>query len=199
MEKKSDSLLIIFYRNPEKGKVKTRLAATMGDDNALTIYIKLVEHTKLITQNINIDKVIYYSTHINQQDSWNNNTYHKAVQSGDDLGEKMQYAFEKGFASGYESICIIGTDCYELTTEIIETAFKNIKTNNAVIGPALDGGYYLLGANKLYKEFFTNKMWSTESVSRSTIQDFIKLNLKYFELPTLRDVDYEDDLPVNFI
>ena len=194
MEKKSDSLLIIFYRNPQLGKVKTRLAATMGNEAALEIYLKLAKHTRSVTENISIDKVIYYSDFIDKNDFWNNHQYRKALQSGNDLGEKMKHAFSIGFHNGYHSICIIGTDCLELTEDFILNAFENLQSHDAVIGPAKDGGYYLLGTKKLYPEIFNNKNWSTDTVFTETIHNFNSGGLSYYELPELRDIDKEEDL-----
>lgn len=191
----NDSLLIIFYRNPEIGKVKTRLAATLGDSTALAIYLYIAAHTKSITQHLPVDKAVYYSHHIDTEDNWQNTTYQKYLQAGADLGERMANAFMRGFQSGYRSICIIGTDCFELTSGIIDEAFIRLRSNDTVVGPARDGGYYLLGMNENHPELFTHKLWSTNSVCRDTIQDFMTLGLKYHELPVLTDVDEEKDLP----
>lgn len=190
----TESLLIIFYRNPEIGKVKTRLAATLGDSTALAIYLYIVAHTKSITENLPVDKAVYYSHHIDTEDNWQNDVYQKHLQTGQDLGQKMANAFSHGFRSGYHSICIIGTDCFELTSGIIQEAFVRLRSNDTVIGPATDGGYYLLGMNAHYPTLFTNKLWSTDSVCNATIQDFKTLGLRYYELPVLTDVDEANDL-----
>lgn len=188
-------LLIIFYRNPELGKVKTRLAATLGDAKALAIYLYLSAHTRTITENLPVDKVVFYSHYVDTEDNWNNDLYQKQIQSGIGLGERMSQAFRNGFKSGYDSICIIGTDCFELTAGMVEEAFSKLQSYDTVIGPANDGGYYLLGMNTPYSEFFKNKLWSTNSVYEATIHDFKALELKYYELPILTDVDEEKDLP----
>lgn len=192
------NLLIIFYRNPELGKVKTRLAKTIGDEKALVIYLRLSAHTRTITQDLSVDKVVYYSHFVDTEDAWPISHFQKKVQRGNDLGEKMQNAFLEGFKDGYKSICIIGTDCFELTSEIIEKAFAQLENNDAVIGPANDGGYYLLGMKKITSELFQNKNWSTDSVATDTINDFKKLTLSFTQLQSLTDVDEEKDLPPNF-
>ncbi len=193
--KSSNSLLVIFYRNPEFGKVKTRLAATMGDERALAIYFKLVGHTREIAQDIDVDKVIYYSGFIDTEDNWPNPLFTKQLQRGADLGEKMLNAFADGFSAGYQSICIIGTDCFELTSEIIRKAFEKLEKKDAVIGPANDGGYYLLGMNNLLTGVFKNKKWSSDSVFADTLSDFKKSGQDFFQLELLTDVDEEKDLP----
>lgn len=194
----SKNLLIIFYRNPELGKVKTRLAKTLGDEKALAIYLALSSHTRFITKNLTIDKVIYYSKFVDTEDVWPNTTFQKKLQNGNDLGEKMNNAFVEGFQSGYERVCIIGTDCFELSRDIIKQAFDQLHTNDAVIGPAKDGGYYLLGMKKHMPELFRNKMWSTDTVATDTIQNFKDLSIIYTQLEVLTDVDEEKDLPANF-
>src|SRR3989337_2031713 len=131
MEQQNKSLLIIFYRNPTFGKVKTRLAASMGNQKALEIYHKLSLHTKTITEDLKMDKIVFYSDAIDLMDLWPNATYLKALQEGEDLGEKMKNAFVAGFETGYTSICIIGTDCYELTEKVIRGAFETLQSADA--------------------------------------------------------------------
>jgi uncharacterized protein len=195
MDEPNRSLLIIFYKNPKAGKVKTRLAATVGDAKALDIFEKLALHTKSITGNLGIDKIVFYSDAIDLMDIWPNATYLKAMQQGNDLGERMKNAFTAGFETGYTSICIIGTDCYELTEQMIRQAFESLQSADAVIGPARDGGYYLLGMNEPHSSIFENKRWSTDSVLQDTLSDFKSLGLNYVRMQELRDVDTEDDLP----
>jgi rSAM/selenodomain-associated transferase 1 len=195
MDQQTKSLLIIFYRNPKIGAVKTRLAATVGNQKALDIYRKLSLHTRAITENLNVDKIVFYSDAIDLMDIWPNATYLKAMQAGKDLGDKMKQAIVAGFETGYTSICIIGTDCVDLTEEIIHEAFEELESVDAVIGPASDGGYYLLGMNKPYVDVFNNKPWSTDTVLQQTIDDFESLNLLYVKLEVLTDIDTEDDLP----
>ncbi|MFM9837610.1 MAG: TIGR04282 family arsenosugar biosynthesis glycosyltransferase [Cyclobacteriaceae bacterium] len=192
------NLLILFYRNPELGKVKTRLAKTIGDEKALAIYLRLSAHTRTITQDLSVDKVVYYSHFVDTGDAWPNSSFQKKVQRGNDLGEKMQNAFAEEFKNGYESICIIGTDCLELTNEILTQALDQLENHDAVIGPANDGGYYLLGMKKLIPALFQNKNWSTDSVATDTINDFKILGLSFAQLLPLTDVDEEKDLPLGF-
>ncbi len=190
----SKNLLIIFYKNPELGKVKTRLAASLGKEKALAIYLKLANHTRLISENILADRVVYYSNVIEQEDAWTSSIFKKEVQKGEDLGERMLHAFKESFQKGYEQVCIIGTDCLELNTDIIEQAFKNLSRHETVLGLAKDGGYYLIGMKRLYPHFFRDKHWSTSTVGHDTLRDILHLNLSYKLLPLLSDVDIEDDL-----
>lgn len=191
--------LILFYRNPELGKVKTRLAKDVGDERALTIYRALCEHTWQISQILDCDKVVYYSHQIEYGDLWPDEVYAKKVQSGNDLGERMANALASEFQAGYKSICIIGTDCLELTPAILDQSFAELEISDAVIGPARDGGYYLLGMNHFYPKFFKDKKWSTDSVYEDTINDFETQSLSYSILPLLRDVDEAKDLPAHYL
>jgi uncharacterized protein len=188
-------LLIIFYRNPELGKVKNRLAVTIGEERALAIYLLMAAHARKTSLAIHVDKVVYYSRFIDTEDNWLNNDFQKRLQQGEDLGEKMKHAFEESFSSGYESVCIIGTDCLELTKEILNEAFECLTHQDAVLGPAVDGGYYLLGMNRMIPELFANKKWSTSTVCEDTIEDLKLLQCSYHLLPVLHDVDNESDLP----
>lgn len=116
------------------------------------------------------------------------------LQHGENLGEKMYQAAKHTFEAGFNQVVIIGSDCYDLTGAIIKKAFKALETNQIVIGPAFDGGYYLLGMNNIHEEFFINKAWGSENVFIDTLLDIKAKNLSYFLLPTLNDVDVEEDL-----
>ena len=194
----SKNLVMLFVRNPELGKVKTRLAASVGPEVALDIYLHLLRHTRSVTQQLTVDKVVYYSERVEAQDMWPGAHYQKKVQPAGDLGEKMAAAFETAFAEGYTSVVIIGSDCQQLTPEIISRAFEELRTHEVVIGPALDGGYYLLGLNRLHPELFQNKRWSTEHVFPDTLHDIERLHLSHTLLPALSDVDYLEDLEANW-
>ena len=174
-------LLIIFYRNPELGKVKTRLAATVGEEKALAIYLMMASHTKTIAEQVTTDKVIYYTDFIDREDNWPNEKFDKKLQHGSDLGERMSSAFANGFSAGFERICIVGTDCFELTAEIIAEAFHELEQTEVVIGPAKDGGYYLLGMTNLLPHLFKNKKWSTNTVCADTINDLNKFGQNFFQ------------------
>ena len=156
---KSKSALIIFTRNPELGKCKTRLAKTIGDEAALDIYKYLLKHTATISQDINVDKFIFYSENIKKEDLWDSKIFRKNLQQGSDLGERMEHAFKQLFESDYEKVIIIGSDLFDLKPRDIETAFKLLNNNDFVIGPAKDGGYYLLGMKHLQSKFFKNTKW----------------------------------------
>lgn len=187
--------IILFTKNPELGKVKTRLAKTIGAERALAIYKKLLNHTQSIVDEIDVDKFVFYSDTIIENDQWNSGKYHKKKQHDGDLGQRMETAFQEVFELGYQSVCIIGSDCFELTSTIIIEAFDQLNRNDTVIGPTFDGGYYLLGMKKLHESLFQNKIWSTASVYTDTSKDFEKLSLSFYNLIQLSDIDEEKDLP----
>ena len=190
------NLLLIFTRNPELGKAKTRLAKTVGDETALEIYKFLLERTNEISSKVNADKAVYYSIKVRENDIWDASIYQKFQQKGKDLGIRMQNAFQNGFEAGYEKVLIIGSDLYDLSSKNIEKAFQELHNNDVVIGPAEDGGYYLLGMKKLHKKVFQNKEWGTDSVRKDTFDDLIDKKVKLLAMKNDIDV-YEDiiDIP----
>ena len=187
-----ENLLLIFTRNPELGKVKTRLAKTVGAQTALSIYTFLLYKTKEIATKVASDKAVYYSVRIRENDLWDATIFQKHQQIGADLGSRMLHAFKNGFIAGYKKILIIGSDLYDLTPEIIEKAFTDLADNDLVIGPAEDGGYYLLGMKSMHPKIFKNKDWGTETVREKTLEDL--KDKKVLLLPELNDVDIFEDI-----
>ena len=189
------NLIIIFTRNPELGKVKTRLAKTVGDESALNIYKFLLEHTEKIIRSINADKAVYYSVKVRDHDIWSGNIYQKFKQNGEGLGARMLNAFKNAFEAAYDKVVIVGSDLFDLHEKHIKNAFDALDTHDTVIGPAKDGGYYLLGMKTLHDKVFKNKTWGTETVFDDTIQDL--KNESVFLLDILNDVDTYDDIKSN--
>lgn len=187
-----ENLIIIFARNPKLGKVKTRLAKTIGDFAALETYKILMKHTANVVEKSNAEKIVFYSEYIDHNDVWAKIKCKKVKQSEGDLGEKMQTAFEYAFELGYKKIVIIGSDVYSLKTEHIDSAFTQLETHDVVIGPAHDGGYYLLGLNFIIPELFEQKKWGTSSVLENTLADLNELNVTLLE--PLNDIDTYEDL-----
>ncbi len=191
--------LILFVRNPVLGQVKTRLARTLGNDQALRIYRHLLAYTHSITRELDCDKFVFYADNINSHDLWENDRYHKRLQSGADLGQRMQQAFDTLFQARYEKVMIIGSDCLELTPEIIQKGFLQLEDKDIVIGPSSDGGYYLLGMKHLRPALFQGKTWSSASVLADTIADCLEQSLSHSLLPQLNDIDEEKDVPENLL
>ncbi|ALM08059.1 glycosyltransferase [Sediminicola sp. YIK13] len=186
------NLLLIFTRNPELGKCKTRLAAKVGDHTALKIYTFLLEHTHNVTKEVKATREVHYSEEIWENDIWENTLYHKKIQQGKDLGERMLNAFNDGFEAGYENIIVIGSDMYDLSSDDLNTAFEELHKTDFVIGPAEDGGYYLLGMSKIKASLFKNKAWGTNTVLNETLNDLKNESVKLLKIKN--DVDLYEDI-----
>lgn len=191
---KSPNLLIIFMKNPIPGKVKTRLGKDLGMEKAAEIYTQLMDYTKSIAAPVQADVEVWYGDQINPNDLWNEEGFIKKQQSGADLGERMKNAFAQGFSSGYSRIIIIGTDCPELDTGLLEQAYTELDEHDVVYGPANDGGYYLMGMKELLLPLFILKSWSEESVLAESINDLDQMEKEYILLPELTDIDTIEDL-----
>ncbi|MEP3389512.1 MAG: TIGR04282 family arsenosugar biosynthesis glycosyltransferase [Reichenbachiella sp.] len=186
----SKEALIIFAKNPELGEVKTRLAKAVGDEAALDIYYQLLAYTQEQTAKAQIDLIVYYTTHIDEKDNWINTQ--KKLQCDGDLGNKMAQAISSELEK-YEKVCIIGTDCAQLKSFHIQGAFQKLEEHDIVIGPANDGGYYLLGMKSFEPSLFEGIDWSTDKVFSQTIKAISLLNRNYAQLPELIDVDTIED------
>lgn len=189
----SKNLLMVFTKNPVLGQCKTRIADKLGDKTALAIYHVLIDHTAKVTEMVHADKWVYYSDFIpNEEDEWDSQFFTKMLQKGNDLGIRMRNAFIEGFSQGYEKIVIVGSDILELETEDITQALEALNANDVVIGPAKDGGYYLLGMKKLHERIFTEKLWGTNTVLSDTLKDLE--NLKWVLLSEKNDIDTIEDV-----
>ena len=187
-----DCLLIIFTRNIEFGKCKTRLAKTVGPKIALDIYQFLVRHTADISANLEVNKWVFYSEHTQKGDVFDDQKFLKYVQQGDDLGSRMKNAFELGFSKGYKKIIIIGSDIYDLDRNDLEEAFEFLDKHETVIGPAEDGGYYLLGLKSVKEAIFSDKPWGKATVLEETLRSLESEDLKLLDVRN--DVDIYEDI-----
>jgi uncharacterized protein len=187
-----NSALIIFVRNPVLGKVKTRLARIIGDQKAFEVYNELFFHTMTQTIAVEVDKFVFYDIKIDENDIWSDQIFYKKIQQGEDLGVRMQNAFRNILDLGYKKVVIIGSDLFDLTTNHIINAFDKLEKNDAVIGPAEDGGYYLLGLKKTIPKVFESKNWGTSTVFNDTLKDLENHKIDFLE--TLNDIDTFEDL-----
>ena len=183
---------MIFTKNPVLGKVKTRLAKTIGNKAALQVYQILLTHTQAVAQLVNADREVHYSEKVEKNDFWNSAFFTKKQQKGADLGKRMAHAFEEGFRKNYTKIIIIGSDLYDIQPETIERAFQALETHQVVIGPAQDGGYYLLGMTSFIPAIFQQKKWSTATVLKDTLADLKNHSVKL--LDSRNDIDTYNDL-----
>ena len=187
----SKELIIVFVKNIKLGKVKTRLAKTIGNQGAFEVYSELVKITELATENMATDKRIYFSDVVIDS-KWKND--YKTIQEGKNLGERMKNAFTKGFEDGYERIVLIGSDLPDISSEHIENGLKSLNSNAVVFGPAIDGGYYLIGMTEMYHSIFNNKPWSESNLLEVTLKELNQEKIPYTLLEALNDIDTFEDL-----
>ena len=190
----NERLLLLFVKNPVAGKVKTRLARTAGNDRALQVYKQLMQLTEKSAKQVDSARQVWYSSFIDQNDLFDSELFEKRLQKGDDLGERMGNAFSSSYEEGYRSVVIIGSDCPELDSDIIEQAFVELNKSDVVIGPSADGGYYLLGMNTFIPEIFEGIKWSSTDVLSQTKEKLDKSGYSFKELQVLNDIDTEEDL-----
>ena len=187
----TDTLIIVFVKNIKLGKVKTRLAKTIGNQGAFEVYSELVNVTEQATKNTATDKRIYFSDAI-VNSKWAG--HYKAVQNGENLGERMKNAFTEGFKAGYKRIILIGSDLPDISAEHLENGLNALRINDVVFGPAEDGGYYLIGLTKMYDFIFENKPWSQPHLLEQTLSELKTQSVKFSTLITLNDIDTFEDL-----
>lgn len=190
---KPNNTLLIFVRNPHLGQVKTRLAQTVGDAEALRIYQILLAKTRVAALGLRARRIVFYADTPDEPDIWNPQYFEKKVQEGADLGARMRQAFEVAFAAGAAKAIIIGSDCPELTGPDIRKAFTALDKVDIVLGPVPDGGYYLLGMKAPEPGLFEGIAWSTDTVLARTLEKIQAAGKTHRLLPELSDVDTEAD------
>ncbi len=195
MAKNPSNALIVFQKNAILGKVKTRLAGTVGDQKALEIYAFLTKKTfEHINQTPEIEVFVYFSDTLEEKSAAESSiSYKHCLQTGFDLGERMKHAFREVFQLNYTKVAIIGTDCPNINRDILEDAFNTLDNSDVVIGPAKDGGYYLLGMSRFMENVFDNIPWSTSAVLQTTTKRLIENNVPFQYLTFLSDIDTEED------
>lgn len=186
-------ILLIFCKNPRLGKVKTRLAATVGDAEALRIYRILLSKTREAALLVDVERRLFYSDLVETTDEWPETHFRKRAQAGHDLGERMENAFREAFRDGASKVVIIGSDCPDLSGALLREAFQRLDEADFVLGPASDGGYYLLGMKTLEASLFRNMEWSVSTVGAETLHRIRGLGKSCFLMPVLDDVDTEED------
>ena len=189
---------LVFVKAPEKGKVKTRLSKIIGNEIALNVYkrfaLDLIETLKNIECNITI---CYHPSHAKSCITrWLGNSYTFFAQKGNNIGKRMANAFIRSFSKGFHRVILVGVDIPDLTEKIIDEAFSGLQKYPAVIGPAIDGGYYLIGfnADTFIPDVFEDIPWGTDRVHEKTLTVFDKKRIQVHMLPIWRDIDTYEDL-----
>lgn len=186
--------LVIFVKNARRGHVKTRLASSLGEDKALSIYLALCERVRNVCLGFSGKCYVYYSEYIPPEpDLWEDDFFIKRKQYPvADLGLRMQAAFNE-LLPVHSSVRLIGTDIPHLSNDLLEESILLLKNTDVILGPSDDGGYYLIGMKKPNDFLFNNMTWSIDTVLSETIQRISRNNATYHLLKTLPDIDTADD------
>jgi rSAM/selenodomain-associated transferase 1 len=194
----NDRCLLFFLKNPERGKVKSRLAAVIGDDSAVRLYKNLVAQMLSTLKEGTFPLYICFFPKSAQKPirNWLGKEYRYMPQHGKDLGERMRNGFFDAFGMGYKRAVLIGSDIPDLPMECIEESFISLNKNDAVIGPAFDGGYYLIGFKDqtFSPQVFGGIAWGTKDVFAETIEKLKRFGRAVHTLPYQRDIDTAEDL-----
>ncbi|MFZ5997132.1 MAG: TIGR04282 family arsenosugar biosynthesis glycosyltransferase [Nitrospirota bacterium] len=198
----STRCVLMFIKAPEKGAVKSRLAKDLGDEAALELYrCFVVDMINTLRASLHPFMCCFYPPDaLEKIVAWLGRGYSYLPQSGNDLGERMRNAFIDIFNEGVTEVVIIGSDSPDLPAEIIDEAFRSLHHHDVVIGPAFDGGYYLIGFKRdaFLPELFEAIPWSTGAVFEQTVDILRKKRYKMYILPEWGDVDCRDDLMALF-
>ena len=188
--------LVIFARAPEAGRVKTRLAAALGPEAALAAYRALGARVVGAVRGVDsCDVVVAYTPHEARPlvEGWLGGALGYEPQTEGDLGARMAGAIARRHARGAAKVVVIGTDCPDVTAATVEDAFDQLDTADVVLGPALDGGYYLVGVRRPAPEIFAGVPWSAPDTLAVTIERARAAGLAVALLAPLRDIDTAED------
>jgi uncharacterized protein len=193
-------ITLLFIKAPIAGQVKSRLAAEIGNGVALELHQRMALDTIDTVRVLAIPfRVYFYPPDAGSLvRTWLGNEQDCLPQEGNDLGQRMEQAFAQVFREGYERAVLVGSDIAELSTPIIDEAFRSLNTHGAVLGPAADGGYYLIGftAKTFLPDLFRDITWSTSTVCEETLGKFKRSGQRVHLLPELHDIDRKNDLRI---
>src|SRR5438874_3754289 len=186
----SEEKLIVFVKAPRPGAVKTRLAKAIGAPAARSAYCHLVETLVNQLQGLSgVELCFSPDDAANEVLHWLKEGWTIHPQGNGDLGQRLQSAFHRAFHAGAKCVAIIGSDCPAVRVEDIREAWGGLETHDVVLGPATDGGYWLIGLRQLQPNLFRGVQWSTENVFAATIQRVRHAGLSLHLLRELVDVD----------
>ncbi len=191
--------LIIMTRYPEPGRVKTRLIPALGANGAARLHRQMVEYTLATVKNLSSVTaagifIFFQGGSRELMAEWLGDGVEYLPQVEGDLGDKMRAALQTVFNRGFEEVIMIGSDCPAIDAEILAQAFSGLSRAGMVIGPAADGGYYLLGLKQVYEPLFEKIDWGSGVVLRQTLSAARKVGLRVQSLSELRDIDRPEDL-----
>lgn len=193
-----DRCLLFFIKYPEKGGVKSRLAAEIGEERALLLYKDFVlQMLSAVKKGSFVFFICFYPENaLDDFKKWLGGDYEYLRQKGENLGERMKNGFIDAFNLRFKRVALIGSDIPDLPVEVIEEAFRSLHKNDVVIGPAFDGGYYLIGFKDqaFSPEVFEGIDWGTKDVFAETIEKLKRFRRAVHTLPYYRDIDTAEDL-----
>ncbi len=193
--------VVVFVRYPRPGRVKTRLARGVGDRAAAALYKAMAERTVLCARELKLSlpvdvEIMFEGGSVESMALWLGRGLRYVRQSGEDLGRDMAESFRTSFADGYKRVVLIGSDCPLLDGHILKAAFASLDVHDVVIGPAADGGYYLIGMKRYHPSLFEGIEWGCDEVFEDTKREVRRMGLSLYELPVLSDIDRASDLSV---
>jgi rSAM/selenodomain-associated transferase 2/rSAM/selenodomain-associated transferase 1 len=196
---KSGERIIVFTRYPEPGETKTRLIPLLGPDGAARLHRRLAERVldsaRFIAKHREVSVEVRYEGGSREaMEQWLNGDCFLREQPGGDLGYRMWQTFQEAFESGHGRVVMVGTDIPGLSSAILENALDRLHDADVVLGPARDGGYYLMGLRKPSRELFTEMPWGTETVLETTVRAASRLGLSVAFVQPLQDIDRPEDL-----
>ncbi|MCI5118157.1 MAG: glycosyltransferase [Candidatus Electrothrix sp. LOE1_4_5] len=196
--------IIIFTRYPQVGKVKTRLIDRLGPQGAASLHDQLTKQVissiqPLLQTGQTQLQVAYCGATAQEMTDWLGQDISFTRQQGNDLGKRMQHAFEQAWQQGAEKVLLIGSDCPGIDADIMRSGLNALQTHDLVLGPAVDGGYYLIGLHahvQGYELLFQRIDWGTAQVLQQTLEQAEQASLSYTYtlLPKLHDIDRPEDL-----
>lgn len=195
---KHKQCLLFYVKWPEPGKVKTRLAKSLGHMHAVGLYkCFILDMLSTFKNNPQPVCICYDPKEAKHKfEHWLGKGYHYMPQSGHNLSDRMRRSFQDAFQSGFKSVCLVGSDIPALPAEYLTKAFGYLYNYDSVIGPSYDGGYYLIGFNQatFFPEIFQNIQWSKATVYQKTIEKYKQHSTKFLSLFSCHDIDTLNDL-----
>lgn len=193
--------LLIFTRYPEPGTTKTRLIPVLGEAGAAELQRQMTHHTLVQAENLRSQRslsihICYAGGSLPLMQEWLGADLSYRQQGKGDLGQRMKFAFQSAFTAGANRVVAIGIDCPDIDAALLNQAFEALKQHDLVLGPAEDGGYYLIGLNQLVPELFAGIDWGTDTVLNATQNIAQNLGLEVYALRLLNDVDRPEDLSI---
>ncbi len=191
--------VILFTRYPEPGKTKTRLIPALGQEGSCLLHRQMTEGTLNQLRELSLIRPVsieirYDGGNQALMQEWLGSDWPFSVQGPGSLGVRMARAFQEAFRYGFPRVVLIGSDCPGLKRKFLEKALDNLPLHDLVLGPARDGGYYLIGMNRLQSPLFVDIPWGTEKVCHITLEIAQDLGLNILLLETLEDIDRPEDL-----